>query len=34
MITNDEAGMLDYIAMNDPRNAYDAERDYLSRHVR
>jgi hypothetical protein len=32
MITNDEA--LDYIAMNDLENAYDAERDAISAHVR
>jgi hypothetical protein len=35
MITNDEAvELLDYIAMNDLENAYDAKRCYLSRHVR
>jgi hypothetical protein len=31
MITNDEAvELLDYIAMNDLENAYDAERDAIS----
>jgi hypothetical protein len=30
MITNDEAVELNYIAMNDLENAYDAERDAIS----
>jgi hypothetical protein len=34
MITNDEAvELLDYIAMNDLENAYDAERDAISADV-
>jgi hypothetical protein len=35
MITNDEAvELLDYIAMNDLENAYDAERDAISADIR
>jgi hypothetical protein len=35
MITNDEAvELLDYIAMNDLENAYDAERDAISADTR